>query len=200
MLEILLAVLSASAAAGMRVALPLLVIGLLYGGSLWAQIPILSTISPPILLGVLVSWALLELFASTDRLGQRVLQVVQLFCSPILGGIMGIAIAQAADLPMTVVNVLGVVGSLLALVLQLVQVGWFYRVGTIPIWVTLVQDVICVALVVFAFGGAPTQGGILALLLLWFAIRNAKSWQTWYRQQSPHPHRSRPREGKQSPD
>jgi Domain of unknown function (DUF4126) len=198
MLEILLAVLSASAAAGMRIALPLLVIGLLYGGSLWAQIPILSTISPPVLLGVLVSWALLELFASTDRLGQRVLQVVQLFCSPILGGIMGIAIAQAADLPTTVVNVLGVVGSLLALVLQLVQVGWFYRVGTIPLWMTLVQDVICVLLVVFAFGGAPTQGGILALLLLWFAIRNAKSWQTWYRQQSPH--RSRPREGKQSPD
>jgi hypothetical protein len=198
MLEILLAVLSASAAAGMRIALPLLVMGLLYGSSLWAQIPILSAISPPVLLGVLVSWSLIELFASTNRLGQRMLQVVQLFCSPILGGILGIAIAQAADLPLTVVNVLGVVGSLLALVLQLVQVGWFYRSGAIPLWVTLLQDVICVLLVVFAFGGAPTQGGLLALLLLWFAIRNAKSWQTWYRQQSSHP--ARPREGKQSPD
>jgi Domain of unknown function (DUF4126) len=198
MLEILLAVLSASAAAGMRIALPLLVMGLLYGGTLWAQMPILSAISPPVLLGILVSWALLELFASTNRLGQRVLQVVQLFCSPILGGIMGIAIAQATDLPTAVVQVLGVVGSLLALVLQLVQVGWFYRVGTIPLWVTLAQDIICVSLVLFAFGGAPAQGGILALLLLWFAIRNAKSWQTWYQQQSPQ--RRRPREGKQNPD
>ena len=33
----LLAALSASAAAGLRVALPLLVIGLLYGETIWAQ-------------------------------------------------------------------------------------------------------------------------------------------------------------------
>uniref|UniRef100_A0ACD5GVW3 DUF4126 domain-containing protein n=1 Tax=Desertifilum tharense IPPAS B-1220 TaxID=1781255 RepID=A0ACD5GVW3_9CYAN len=130
----LLAALSASAAAGLRIALPLLLIGLLYGESLWSRVPVLSQVPPPVVLGVLVSWSLFELFASKKLLGQRVLQIVQLVFSPIVGAIMGMAIAQAAEVPGWLVGLLGFVGSLLALVLQLVQAGWFYRLRGLPLW------------------------------------------------------------------
>ena len=92
MIEIL-AVLSASAAAGIRIALPLLVIGLLYGDSLWSRVPLLSGLQPQVVLGVLVSWSLAELVISKDRFSQRVLLVVQLLLSPIVGAILGIAVA-----------------------------------------------------------------------------------------------------------
>ncbi|MGK7887163.1 MAG: DUF4126 family protein, partial [Crocosphaera sp.] len=52
----ILAILSASAAAGMRIALPLLIVGLLRS-DLWSQVPLLSAIPPPVLIGVLTSWS-----------------------------------------------------------------------------------------------------------------------------------------------
>jgi hypothetical protein len=178
MIEIL-AALSASAAAGMRIALPLLVIGLLQSESLWSKIPLLSHIHPSVLLGILTSWSLFELFASKKLLGQRVLQIVQLLFSPVVGAIMGIAVAQFADVPTFLVWIVGIVGGLLALVLQLVQVGWFFRLRGLPLWAVFIQDVLCVALVIFAFD-APRQGGLIALLLLWLAIRSTKQWHRWY--------------------
>ena len=81
MLIELLAVLAASASGGMRIALPLLLIGLLQGASLWSQVPLLSALSPSLVIGVLVSWSLFELFASKRFLGQRILQLVQLLFS-----------------------------------------------------------------------------------------------------------------------
>ncbi|WP_448597251.1 DUF4126 family protein, partial [Thermoleptolyngbya sp.] len=54
MVEIL-AILSISAATGMRIALPLLLIGLLQRESLWVSVPLLSQVPPPLVLGVLVS-------------------------------------------------------------------------------------------------------------------------------------------------
>ena len=171
----LLAALSASAAAGMRIALPLLIIGLLQGGSLWSHVPILSRISPPIVLAVLIIWSLVELFASKQLLGQRVLQIVELVFSPIVGAIMGTAVAQATATPTWLI---GVIGGLLALVLQLVQVGWFYRLRGLPVWVVLIQDILCISLVFFAFD-APKQGGLIALILLWLAVRSSKEWQSW---------------------
>ncbi|KAM3094123.1 DUF4126 domain-containing protein [Phormidesmis sp. 146-35] len=199
MIELLLAVLSASAAAGMRIALPLLVIGLVFGGELWSRVPILSRLSPPIVLGVLVSWSLLEIFASKNRVGQRSLQIVQLLLSPMVGAMMGMAIAQATDVPGWLSNLLGAVGGLLALVLQLVQVGWFYRLSGLPLWIIFFQDILCVALVLFAFD-APRQGGIIALLLLWLAIRSSKNWQRWYRQQAQPGQKGNPRRYLQDPD
>jgi hypothetical protein len=74
-----LAILSASAAAGMRIALPLLMIGLLQG-DLWSNVPILGRINPRILIAILTSWSLFELFASKRLLGQRILQIIQLLC------------------------------------------------------------------------------------------------------------------------
>jgi hypothetical protein len=198
MIEIL-AALSASAAAGMRIALPLLVIGLLYGDLLWSQVPVLSGIAPPVILGVLVSWSLFEVFASKVRLGRQLLHVVELLFSPFAGAILGIAVARAALLPGWVIATLGVVGGLLALVLQLVQIGVSYRMRQIPLWTICAQDVLCVILVLFSFD-APRQGGLIALMLLWMAIRTSKDWHRWYVEQANPADRRAPRRGKRDPD
>ena len=178
MLEIVLAILSVSAAAGMRSLLPLLVLGCLAGDSLWSKVPLLDQISPPVLVGVLVTGSLFEVIASKDRTGIRVSQLFQLCLSPLVGGLLGFSIARTSDLPMVVVVVLGIVSGLLALVLQLVQVGWFYRLRGLPLWMIFAQDFLCVLLIIFAFG-APQHGGMIALLLLWFAIRSADEWKHW---------------------
>ena len=198
MLE-LLAVLSASAAAGFRIALPLLLIGLLYGDSLWSQVPILSRMNPSFVLGVLVGWSLLEIFASKNRSGQRFLQAVQLVFSPIVGAIIGVAIARITTKPEWLVWLLGTTGGVLALVLQLVQTGWIYRLKQVPVWVVFAQDALCVVLVFFAFD-APKQGGLIALLLLWIAVRSSKEWHQWYTHQTESKKQARPRDYKQDPD
>lgn len=194
----LLAALSASAAAGMRIALPLLVIGLLSGEDLWSQVPVLSLIPPPIVLGILVSWSLSEVIFSKDPLGRRAIELTQLLFSPFVGAIMGMAVARAAGIPDWLVWLLGGVGGLLALVLQLVQVGWSYRIRRIPLWVIFAQDALCVLLVLLAID-APRQGGLIALLLLWLAIRSSKEWHRWYKAQSPR-QKGNPRRGKREPD
>jgi len=198
MVEIL-AALSASAAAGMRIALPLLLIGLLYSDTLWSRIPLLSNIPPQLLLGVLVSWSLAEVVFSKDRLGRRVLQLIELLFSPLVGAMMGMAVAQAAGSPGWLIALLGGIGGLLALVLQLVQIGWFYRLKQIPLWMIFAQDFLCVSLVMFAFD-APRQGGLIALLLLWFAIRSSKEWHRWYMEQGEQGDRRRPRQHRDDPD
>ncbi len=175
----LLAALSASASAGMRIALPLLVIGLLQSDNLWSKVPLLSRIHPSVLIGILTTWALFELLASKKLLGQRVLQVVQLVLSPVVGAILGIAVAQVTETPGAFIWIVGIVGGLFAFVLQLVQVGWFYRLRGLPLWVVFIQDVLGIALVIFAFD-APRSGGLIALLLLWFAIRSSQQWHNWY--------------------
>ncbi len=178
MVEIL-AALSASAAGGLRIALPLLVIGLVQRGDLWSRVPLLAKVPPPLLLGILVSWSLTELVFSKDRIGQRLLQGVEVVCSPVVGAILGIAVAQMTGLVGWQIWVVGIVGGLLALVIQLVQTGWFYRLRQVPFWGILAADGLCVLLVLFAFD-APQQGGIIALLLLWIAIRSGTSWRQWY--------------------
>ena len=180
MLEIL-AILSASAAAGMRIALPLLIIGLMENEKLWSRVPLLSTIHPQVVVCILVSWSLFELFASKQLLGQRVLQSVELIFSPIAGAILGITVARFTSLSLELGWLAAIVGGLLALVLQLVQMGWFYRLRGLPIWLVLLQDILCICLIIFAFD-APNQGGLIALLLLWLAIRSSKQWYNFYHQ------------------
>lgn len=178
----LLAALSAAAAVGMgRIALPLLLIGLLQGENLWSRVPFLSLIPPQVVVGVLTSWSLFELFASKKLLGQRVLQIIHLLCSPIVGSIMGVAVAEAADAPGWLIILISIVGGLLALVLQLVQVGWFFRLRGLPLWAVFVQDALCVVLVLLALD-APRQGGLVAMILLWLAIRSSSEWYRWYKQ------------------
>lgn len=200
----LLAALSASAAGGMRIALPLLLIGLLRIDKLWSEIPLLSGVHPQVVISILVSWSLLELFASKTFVGQRVLQVVQVIFSPIVGAIMGVAIAQVSSIDEVIAHpwmlwIIGVVGGLLALVLQLVQAGWLYRLRSLPIWVIFLQDVLCISLVLFAFD-APRQGALIAMLLLWLAIRSSKEWYRWYRSQGIPGDGGNPRRRKRDPD
>ena len=180
MIEVILAVLAVSAAAGMRSVLPLLTIGCMAGSDLWSKIPILEHISPQILVGVLVSGSLIELLASKNRVGIRISQLIELVLSPLVGGLLGVAIARTTDLSDGIIPLLGIISGLLALVLQLVQVGWFYRLRGLPLWVVFTQDFLCVMLVIFAVN-APQQGGIIALMLLWLAIRSAGEWQNWSR-------------------
>lgn len=198
MVEIL-AALSVSAAVGMRVALPLLMIGLLFSDNLWASMPLLSQIPPRLVLGVLVSWSLTELLVSKKPLGQRFLQLLQLAFSPFVGAIAGLTVALSLQVEPWMLWIISIVCGLLALVLQLVQVGWFYRLQGLPLWVIFLQDFLCVCLVLLAFD-APRQGGLIALLLLWLAIRSSKEWQHWYRAQAPYRNRRYPRRGKQDPD
>ncbi|MEG3834186.1 MULTISPECIES: DUF4126 domain-containing protein [unclassified Microcoleus] len=200
----LLAALSASAAGGMRIAMPLLLIGLLRIDKLWSEIPLLSGLHPQVVIAILVSWSLLELFASKTFVGQRVLQIVQIIFSPIVGAIMGIAIAQVSSIEEIIAHpwmlwIIGIVGGLLALVLQLVQAGWFYRLRGLPIWVIFLQDVLCISLVLFAFD-APRQGGLVAMMLLWLAIRSSKEWYRWYKSQGIPGDRGNPRRRKRDPD
>lgn len=175
----ILAALSAAAAVGIRIALPLLVIGLLQGESLWRGVPILSSIYTPVVLGVLTSWSLIELFASKQLLGQRVLQLVYLLSSPIVGAIMAIAAAKVTAVPKLLI---GLIGGLFALLLQLIQAGWFYRWQGLPLWLPFIQDGLCVLLVFLAVK-APHLGGIIALMLLSLAVYSARNLHRWYRKQ-----------------
>lgn len=187
----LLAALSAAAAAGIRTALPLLVIGLLQGEDLWSGIPIGGYIHSSVVLGVLSSWSLVELFASKNLLGQRLLQLIQLVFSPIVGAIMALAlgvsspdgtlISPIAQAEMTVAPswLVGLVGGLFALLLQLVQAGWFYRWGSFPLWIVFIQDGLSVLLVFLAVD-APQLGGIVALILLFLAIFSFRRLRRWY--------------------
>ncbi|MGF1490290.1 MAG: DUF4126 domain-containing protein [Prochloraceae cyanobacterium] len=176
----LLAILSASAAAGMRIALPLLAIGLLQKDKLWSNVPVLSQIDPRVLIVILISWSLFELLGSKQLLGQRILQIIQLIFSPLVGALMGITVARAVELEFNPIWLIGVVGGILALILKLVEIGWFFRLRGIPLWLALSEDVLCVFLVMFAMR-APQEGGLIALMLLWLAIRSAAEWRNWSR-------------------
>jgi hypothetical protein len=174
----LLAALSASAAVGMRVAFAILLLGLFHGPELWSDVPVLSSLYPPFVMGLLVSWALAELLLSKDKVGLRVVQVVQLVMSPVFGAIAGVTFAAQSMRRPEAIVIVGIVSALLALVLQLVQVGWFYRLRGLPLWTVFLQDFLCVIFLLLAFD-APQQGGLFALIVMWLAFRSSISWQRW---------------------
>lgn len=195
-----LAALSAAAAGGMRVALPLLLIGLLQQERLWSTVPILARFHPHVVVAILVSWSLFEVVAAKSFLGQRLQQSLQLFLSPVVGSILAITVAIDRQLEPWLMGLLGGVGGLLALVIYLVQAGWFYRLRGIPLWMAIVEDLLCVVLIFMALG-APQGGGLIALLLLWLAIRTSSQWRFWYQQQGkPGTQGRSPRDGKLEPD
>lgn len=166
-----LAAISAAAAAGIRIALPLLVIGLL-DEKLWVGIPMV------VVLSILTSWSLVELFASKTLLGQRLLQIVQLALSPIAGAIMGIAASEGTEAPIWLI---ALIGGLLAFVLQIVQAAWFYHWQGLPMWVIFGQDALSIALVFLAVN-APQLGGATALILLLLAVCSYKKLHLQRRQ------------------
>lgn len=168
-------------------------------GNLWSQVPILSQFPPTVVVGALVSWTLVELIFSKDRIVQRLLQSVELFLSPLVGTIAGITIARSFDMPLWLILLASVSGGLLALVIHLVQVGWLYRLKTPSLWIICAEDILCVCLVLLAFD-APHQGGLIALLLLWLALRTSNLWRRWYLAQADPQHRKHPRRLKRDPD
>lgn len=175
MLEVL-AALSASAAAGIRIALPLLALELLRGEYVWFNMPILANISPQVRLAVLCSWSLLEVIISKKLMGQRLLQIVQLIFSPLAGAIAAISMLQSISIPYWII---GLVGALFAFILQAVQAGYFYRRRGLPLWFVCGQDILSVILAVLATK-QPQIGGIIALCLFLLAIRRYQELSRWY--------------------
>lgn len=97
---------------------------------------------------------------------------------------MGITVIDIARIDFQPLWLIGLIAGLLALVLKLVQVGWFFRLRGIPIWVVCLEDILCVFLVFFALK-APENGGLIAMLLLWLAIRSSQEWRRWYLEKVP---------------
>ncbi|AFZ29132.1 hypothetical protein Glo7428_0535 [Gloeocapsa sp. PCC 7428] len=177
MLE-LLAALSAAAAASMRIAVPLFIVGILHD-DFSLGLPLLAYVPSVAIASLLISGSLLELVGSKQRLSQRFLQLVQLVLSPIAGAILSMSVTVGTTLPSWL---LGVVGALFAFVLQLVQAGWFYRLRGFPFWVAFVQDALCILLIFLAVN-APQVGGLVALILLLIAVRSMRNLHRWYKQQ-----------------
>jgi hypothetical protein len=181
MLIQVLAILSAAAAGGMRIAIPLLLIGLVHIDKLWSDIPILSLIQPQIVVGILTSWSLLELFGTKQFMSLRILQIIQLVFSPLAGGLLAVGVTKLLKAELSPLWLIGIVGGALALVLKFVQVGWFFRLKGIPMAFIFIQDLLAVVLVLFALK-APENGGLIAMLLLWIALRSSTQWRRWYLQ------------------
>lgn len=181
MLIEILAILSAAAAGGMRIGMPLLIIGLIHIDKLWADFPFLSSIPPQVVIGILTSWSLFELFGSKKFMGLRIIQLIQLFFSPLAGGIMAVGVARLIEVKLTPMWIIGITGGVLAFVLKLVQVGWFFRWQRLPMAMIFIEDILSVFLVLFAVK-APENGGLIAMLLLWLALRSSTAWRQWYEQ------------------
>jgi hypothetical protein len=177
-----LAVLSASAAGGMRIGLPLLIIGMVRLDLLWSNIPFLSSLNPQLIIGILTSWSLFELLGTKKLIGLRIVQIIQLIFSPLVGGLMAIGVARLIEIKITPLWLLGLIGGLLALVLKLVQVGWFFRLGKIPIAFIFLEDFLSAVLVIFALK-APENGGLIAMILLWIALRSSTEWKRRFSKQ-----------------
>jgi hypothetical protein len=94
----ILAILSIAAATGLRLALPLLLIGLMSGTRLWENVPLLSRLPPTLVLAVLASWSMAELMLSKDRGSQRCFQVLELTLSPGVGALAGLGVAKTFGL------------------------------------------------------------------------------------------------------
>jgi len=160
----------------MRIGLPLLIIGMVRLDQLWSNIPLLSSLNPQIIIGVLTSWSLFELLGTKKIIGLRIVQIIQLIFSPLVGGLMAVGVANVIGVKITPLWLLGLVGGLLALVLKLVQVGWFFRLGKIPIIFIFLEDFLSAILVIFALQ-SPENGGLIAMILLWIALRSSTEWK-----------------------
>jgi Domain of unknown function (DUF4126) len=171
-----LGILSASAAGGMRIGLPLLIIGIVRLDQLWTNIPFLSSLNPQLIVGILTSWSLFELLGTKRLIGLRIVQIIQLVLSPLVGGLMAIGVARLIEVNVTPLWLLGLIGGLFALVLKLVLVGWFFRLGKIPVVFIFLEDLLSAVLVIFALK-APENGGLIAMILLWIALRSSNEWK-----------------------
>jgi DNA-binding transcriptional LysR family regulator len=174
-LIILFASLSAASAGGIRLGLPLLL--LVFMGGAPAENGFVHFLTQPFMFGILLAWTLVEVVASKTAIGQRVVRLVQFGLTPVIAGTLAAAF-WSGNFWAGVGVVLS--GSLLASVLQLVQSGFLFRIGPLPLWASVFQDVLCGLLVVLACY-APSLGAGLGLLLLVLALRQAQSWRKQFK-------------------
>jgi len=167
----MLTALAAAAAGGMRLSSPLLILVLLSQQlNVCPESQLLAWLCQPGAIVILAFWTLFELIGSRTPLGQRLLQSVQLVLAPVVA-----AVLIALILPES--NWLYVTsGAALAAILQLVQMGYVFRKGFLPLWFTLTQDLLAMALVFMALG-APLLGGLVALGMVGLALHQAQQWR-----------------------
>ncbi|WP_236612385.1 DUF4126 domain-containing protein [Picosynechococcus sp. NKBG15041c] len=130
-------------------------------------------------MAIFTMWAVFELFGSKRLLGQRILQAIALVFSPIAGAVLSLTVAQVIRLEFEPLWLVGLIGALVAFVLKLTLTGWFFRLRGLPLWWSFLEDFLCVVLVLFAFQ-SPEQGGIIAMILLWLAVRSSTEWKRYY--------------------
>lgn len=82
---------------------------------------------------------------------------------------------------------IGISGRMLAFLLQ---VGWFFRLRGVLPWVAFGLEKIsyCLLLLVLYAFSVPEEGGLIAMMLIWFAICSSSSWKSWQDRQ-PRNHR-----------
>jgi Domain of unknown function (DUF4126) len=174
-LILFLASLSAASAGGIRLGLPLLLLVFINGAQ--TENGFVHFLTQPFMLGILLAWTLVEVVASKTAIGQRVVRLVQFGLTPLVAGILAAAFWSGNF--GTGVGV-ALLGALLASVLQLVQSGFLFRIGPLPLWASFLQDILCGLLVVLACY-APPLGAGLGLVLLVLALRQAQSWRKQFK-------------------
>jgi hypothetical protein len=166
----LFASLCAASAGGIRLGLPLLLIVFINGAPTESGLG--QFLAQPFMLGILFAWTLIEVVASKTALGQRVVRLVQFGLTPIVAGLLAAAFWSGDFWPGVGIVLLG---ALIASVFQLVQSGFLFRTGPLPLWASFLQDAVCGLLLVLAcYGPGLGAGVILSLLLL--ALRQARRW------------------------
>jgi len=176
-----LAVISAAASGGFRLGLPLLIIGLANVDKLWSEIPLPNRIQPEVLLAILVSVTIFEILGTKRMIGLRIIQIIQLILSPVVGAILAVGAANWTNLEYVPLWIIAVTGGLFALVLRFVLVGLFFRWGKIPIILTVSEDILAMILALLALT-SPENGGLIAMLLLLLALRISSEWRQWQKQ------------------
>jgi len=176
-----LAVISAAASGGFRLGLPLLIIGLANVDKLWSEIPLLNRIQPEVLLAILVSVTIFEILGTKRMIGLRIIQIIQLILSPVVGAILAVGAANWTNLEYVPLWIIAVTGGLFALVLRFVLVCLFFRWGKMPIILTVSEDILAMILALLALT-SPENGGLIAMLLLLLALRISSEWRQWQKQ------------------
>jgi hypothetical protein len=174
-LNIFLASLSAASAGGIRLGLPLLLLVIIGGPQ--TENGFIHFLMQPFMLGILCAWTLVEVVASKTALGQRAVRVVQFGLTPLVAAVLAAASWSGNFWTGTVVVLLGV---LVASLLQLVQSGFLFRMGPLPLSASFLQDALCGILVILAFY-APALGAGLGLSLLALALGQAQSWRKQFK-------------------
>ena len=102
---------------------------------------------PSLVIALLAGWSMAETTAIEGSLQPAgFFQIIELLCSPLVGAIAGIALARTLELDNWLHIGIGITSALLAVVIQLLQVGWFYRPKRPPLWVFFVVDGLCIFL------------------------------------------------------